>query len=443
MLPPSISYQEQISRIQDNPGELEHLYQDSKLTKQESSFREAIQQWYQGQPDHLLAAAWYYRLGNNIQSSNSRTIDRQWKIAIAASIVLGLVLWGISSPTLTIAGAPLIFFLWSPIIACALLAFLVLTSKKLSLSLIGSVLLLTIATAYALILGMSGKIGNNHDSQTILILLHLPLIAACALGLYILGDTQRSSDVHGFLWKGIEVIGIAGVYAIIGGIFAGLTLGLFYAIGITPNETILRLLGFGGGGLIPVLAVASGYQPELAPGDQDVQHGFSRLLSIAAQLLLPLGLLVVCLYLCFLPFNFQLIFTNRDTLIIYNVLLFAVVALLVVATPLTSSMLAPQLQTWIRRAIIALAILVTVICLHALAAIIYRTVGGGLTINRLAVIGWNSLNIGLLVAFLINQSRKSDLTWIERAQAVYRIGTIGYFIWGAAVLIGSPWILAN
>jgi len=84
------------------------------------------------------------------------------------------------------------------------------------------------------------------------------------------------------------------------------------------------------------------------------------------SLLLPLTLIVLAIYLVAIPFYFSARLENRDVLIIYNLMLFAIVGLL---TP-----------------------------------------------NRLTVIGWNSINIGILGSLIVTQIRAGREGWVEALQ---------------------------
>jgi hypothetical protein len=60
--------------------------------------------------------------------------------------------------------------------------------------------------------------------------------------------------------------------------------------------------------------------------------------------------------------------------------------------------------------LIAVALLAVVVSLYALAAIGYRTWEGGITLNRLTIIGWNVINIGILALLLLRQRRADAQT---------------------------------
>ncbi|MEZ4636805.1 MAG: hypothetical protein R2856_17930 [Caldilineaceae bacterium] len=158
------------------------------------------------------------------------------------------------------------------------------------------------------------------------------------------------------------------------------------------------------------------------------------------RLLLPLTLLVLVIYLCFIPFNFMGPFRNRDLLIVYNVMLFAVMVALVGATPVRSQDLATRFHGWLRTAILAVAALSVVIGLYALTAVVYRTWNDGLTPNRFTVIGWNTLNIGLLIALLYRQWRDGPSAWIDSLQRVVGVALVLYGGWALFVTLAIPFL---
>ena len=158
------------------------------------------------------------------------------------------------------------------------------------------------------------------------------------------------------------------------------------------------------------------------------------------RVLLPLTLLVLVVYIAFIPFNFRQPFDNRDVLIIYNGMLFAVVALLLGATPVTLAETTPRVARWLRLAIIAIAALALLVSLYALAAIVYRTAMDRLTPNRLAFIGWNVVNIGLLAAILLYQARTKGGDWLHTLHRAFSLATVAYAAWTLVVILATPWL---
>jgi uncharacterized protein with PQ loop repeat len=299
-------------------------------------------------------------------------------------------------------------------------------------------------TAYIVALSLAAAPAQQQTYLTLMVL-HLPLLAGCTVGLALLGWHSSAVDRFAFLTKSIEVIATAGVASIAGGIFVGLTYGIFQAIGVSIPTLLTRLLIAGGAGLIPVLAVAAVYNPALPPHAQEFRRGFGRILGILMRALLAPTLIVLAIYLVVIPFNFAQPFSNRDVLIVYNVMLFAILALLVGVTPVApEGDVSPAWQRWLRAGMLALAALVVVVSVYALAAAVYRTTHSGLlTMNRAVVIGWNVINIVLLLVLLAGQLRASGGDWIARVQRAFRLGTVAYLGWALLLALALPWVFSH
>jgi hypothetical protein len=270
--------------------------------------------------------------------------------------------------------------------------------------------------------------------------IHIPLLCWIALGISILGFKSSTKDRFSFLIKSIEVMITAGLYLIAGMAFGGITIGMFEALSISLPDVWLRLIAAGGFGLLPVLAVASVYDPNVVPSEQDFNQGLSKFIATMMRLLLPLTLGVLAIYIIVIPFNFLEPYENRDVLIVYNLLLFAIMGLLLGATPIRGDDLSPQLQKWLRNGIIAVAILTELVSLYALSATVFRTIEGSITINRLTIIGWNTINILILLWLIYKQYKVEREKWIDALQTVFSLATNAYLVWGLFLVIAIPLI---
>lgn len=85
-----------------------------------------------------------------------------------------------------------------------------------------------------------------------------------------------------------------------------------------------------------------------------------------------------------------------------------------------------------------MAILTALISVYALSATAYRTLQNGLTLNRLTILGWNTINIGTLFWLIYTQFKHSGQQWITSLQAVFSLATNAYLIWGLFLLIAVP-----
>jgi hypothetical protein len=424
-----------------DPQTLEKFYQQAKREGQTEIFEKEIARRYAATPDNLLVAAWYFRLQNESRAE-SQGRSMAWRWAVPLGLVLSLIFW-LVTPNLNtpVRSIPTLFLLWAPATACMIIVFLFFAGRtaettKFSLANYRKPLLIllgiVLVTAYAMILGSPA-----NDAYRTLLVFHLPLLATLGVGLYLVSplDDQNSFAA---LHKGAEVVLTGGIIVGAAMAFVAITLGLFSAIGIEFIEPVKRYLLLGVPGLVPVLAMAIAYDPKLAPIKQRFDQGFSKLVFTVARLFLPLTILVGIVYIASIPANFLKPFEQRDVLIVYNVMLFAVMALLSFATPLNAQDVSSKWQVYLRWAIIVIALMAVLVSLYALSATVYRTMLGGATANRVTVIGWNALNIGILCLFLFRQFRANQATWIASTQRVFRLGMIGYGVWGLFITLVIP-----
>jgi hypothetical protein len=335
---------------------------------------------------------------------------------------------------------PLLALWWSPIATMSALIFLTVTAKKNQVRALLLGLGLFAAAAYVMLLAPSLEVPWKINHYLDLAAIHLPLLCWIALGIAVLGFKSSVSDRFAFLIKSIEVMVTAGLYLIAGIVLGGITIGMFEALSISLPDIWLRLIAAGGFGLLPVLAVASVYDPTNVPSEQDFYQGLSRFIATMTRLLLPLTLGVLAIYILVIPFNFLAPYESRDVLIVYNLMLFAIMGLLLGVTPMDADELSPQLQKWLRTGIIAVAILSELVSLYAISATIYRSIEGGLTINRLTIIGWNIINISILFWLIYRQFKDGQEQWVASLKSVFSQATNAYLVWTLFLVIIIPWV---
>lgn len=438
-----MTYLERIRIAHADPEQLEQTYRSALQSGDDGAFTGAIEDAYAEAPDNLLFSAWHYRLAYEVVRPMRRTVP--WMITILLAVTNGLIFWWLSADQYMIkvdgqSHLPLFLIIWAPISAVFVLALLVAGGAKQPLwaALLGvAILALGAYPLWAHTLIGAQALERHYLDQMIP---HLALLAWSTVGLFVLRGRADASNRFAFLIKSLEIFIMAGLFAIAGSIFTGITTGLFEALAITLPDVVMRLLVAGGFGLIPILAVTVIYDATATPAAQSFNDGLSRVIATLMRVLLPLTLMVLVIYLGFIPFRFWEPFQNRDVLIIYNAMLFAVVALLVGATPIQPGALAPGLRFWLRRGLIAVALLAVVVSVYALAAIGYRTWEGGITLNRLTIIGWNVINIGILSLLLIRQRRASEHTWPQAMQAAFGAGMPVYVGWAVFVVLATPWL---
>lgn len=444
-----------LRRLAEDPEALELAYQRAVKAGEQAAFAEAVEAARVESPANLLLAAWHYRLAGAAAAVKKRVIAWGW--ALPLGLLNGLLLWLLSDDqrfmiqvTNPLTGLeytllPAILLLAAPISAAAIAFFLALAGRG-GPGRAGAVTLgLAAAVAYVLLL-FRGIWPRVYQGQYLgLMALHLGLVAWAGVGAVALAREGGAGNRFAFLLKSLEAFVVGGLLAAAWGIFTGVTFGLFSTLGIELSAAVQRLFIAGGGGMIVLVAVALVYDPAAAPLAQPFDEGLSRLVALLLRLLLPLAVVVLAVYLGLIPFNWREPFENREALVAFNALLFAVIALLLGATPVYETDLSARARTWLRRGIIVLAGLALVVSLYALAAILYRTAVDRLTPNRLTFIGWNVVNIAILAALLIGQARaaaggRPGRPWLAAMHRTFALGTVLYLAWALATLLALPWL---
>jgi hypothetical protein len=444
------SYRRTVSELAADPERLEWVYRTAVEAGEGEAFKQAIATSHATAPDNLLYAAWFHRLKDAAAQAKGFVVAWAWVIPLA--LVNGLLFWWLSDEQrymIEIAGArsgqaiqllPAVVLLAAPISAAFVLTYLAAAGRR-RWGLSAAIALIALAAgAYALLVYRQTGTQPFQEQYVTLMVMHLPLLAWAGVGLFLTADRPDPANRFAFLIKSVEVFVMGGLFVLAGGVFTAITVGLFAALDLELPALVIRLFVAGGGGLIPVVATAIMYDPAAPPAGQKFDAGLSRLVALLLRFLLPLTLLVLVVYLAFIPFNFRAPFDNRDVLIVYNGMLFAVVALLVGATPVDAAELPPSLARWLRVGLIAVAALALIVAVYALVAILYRTALDRLTPNRLAFIGWNVINIGLLLLVLLYQARARAGRWLQGLFRAYSAGAVAYTAWTAVMIVALPWL---
>jgi hypothetical protein len=444
----TMTYQQRVFDLSGDPEQLEQVYQAALKAGQAGAFEQAIDAGYETAPDNLLYAAWFHRLKYTAKKAKDNVVAWAWVIPLA--LLNAFLFWWLSGDqfTITIAGygiysrdlAPAIVWLAAPLAAVFVLTYLTAVGRK-SWRL-AAIFALALLAAAAYVLFLYPQLGTIpfQEQYLLLMIFHLPLLAWAGVGAFLVARHRDPQNRFAFLIKSLEIFIVGGLFISAGLLFTIITGGLFNALDVELPETILRLFLAGGLGLIVVFVVALFYNPTVPPSEQPFDEGISRLIALLMRLLLPLTMLVLLVYLFFIPFNFRAPFDNRDVLVVYNAMLFAIVALLAGATPLRLEDVTPRLAIWLRRGIIAVAALALLVSLYALAAILYRTGIDRLTPNRLTFIGWNIVNIGLLILLLVLQFRAAEGQWLHELHRTFSAGTVAYSAWTLVVILALPWL---
>jgi hypothetical protein len=263
-----------------------------------------------------------------------------------------------------------------------------------------------------------------------LVYFHLPLLMWSIFGLVYI-DFNLSDKI-----KRIEFIRYNGDLAILiaimviaGGILTGITIGLFGAIGISIEKFYMENIVIVGAVSVPIVATYISKNYAVIT---------NKIAPIIANIFSPLVLITAIIFLIALAISGKDLISDREFLLIFNIMLLGVMAVVVFSISGTSII---RKQRFNEMILFALSIITVIIDLIALSAIFYRLGTFGITPNRLAVLGSNILVLGNLILITIDlykvnfknvQIKESELT-IAKYLPVY-------VIWVLIVIIGFPLI---
>ncbi|MGV0026535.1 hypothetical protein [Phormidesmis priestleyi] len=417
-----MNFTDRIRESLENPAELERLFREDS-----EAFQVAFESVFAENPDAIVLKVWHERLHfQPVQSDQSRLI-----LADSILILMLCLLAG------TIAKLPAYFpqitenWFYPRNIAFVIfpaLAIYFLTKNKPGKSILGASIAL-----FLLPLVFINTLPNLDKSDTILLsCLHLPFFLWAVLGFVFTGRAFRESDRRmAYLKYNAEMLIYTTLFIICGSLLVGVTAGLFSIISVNLDKFYYEYI------LIYALCAA----PIVAT---HLTHAQSRLIGnlapTIARIFSPLVLLTLIAYLISILTLQRNPFTDREFLVVFNVMLLGVLAIAIFTLSERSSTSKKLVGDYITFALIAIALMVDAV---ALAAIAFRLASYGTTPNRLVVLGANLLVFGNLAGMLVQYTRfflgKGSIAEIKNWITAY---LPFYGIWAAIVLFAFPFVFA-
>lgn len=254
---------------------------------------------------------------------------------------------------------------------------------------------------------------NNEKSDTLILsCIHLLLFLWSILGFAFVGDMRNNNDKRlSFLRYNGELVVIAALIVIAGGIMSGMTIGLFSAIGFNIEKFYFGYVVVFGLAAVPIVGTyLTRTNPQLV----------GKVSPVIAKIFSPLVLLMLVVYLVSMIYSAKDPYNDREFLLIFNALLIGVMAIIFFSIAETSRSDRNQVEIWVLFLLSCITIVVNGI---ALSAILFRISEWGITPNRAAVLGGNVLiliNL-LLVSLQLFKllSGKTNITAVGNAIASY------------------------
>ncbi|HUW93769.1 MAG TPA: hypothetical protein VMV74_11445 [Bacteroidales bacterium] len=271
---------------------------------------------------------------------------------------------------------------------------------------------------------------DSSNQALILSCIHLPLMLWCVYGIvytdFEFNNIQKRVD---FI-KHNGDLAILGALLVLAGIaLAGFTIALFSSIDMKIEKFYSEYIALWGAMAAPaVTAFIIRHYPKLT----------SKIAPLIATLFSPLVLLTLLVYLAAVLFAGKNPYTDRDFLIMFNLMLIGVMAIVVFSITERSGERRVKFNEYI---LFALVVVTLITDLVALSAIFYRLGEFGITANRIAVLGSNLLILGNIVLITIDLFRvtfhNESLDRVTLTTARY---LPLYFLWTVVVVFGFPMI---
>lgn len=411
-----MNLESEIRSLLDQPKALEKLYREHK-----TDYIKSFDGIYESIKEHPVAQAWHERLHFGTDSSDNNVSKADLLFVIICSIIAGILakLPGWVGMIEEYYYACNFSFIAFPLIA----AYFTWKNR------IGIERWWIAAVAMLISCIYINMIPMDDKSDTfVLACIHLPLFTWALVGFSFAGyDLKNKGARVDFLRFNGDMLVMNIIILIAGALLTGLTLGLFSLIKVDITSFYFQNIVIWG---IAASPIVSSYLVKTNPSL------VNKVSPIIARIFSPLALITLVIYLAVVISTGQDPYTDRDFLILFNLLLIAVMALILFATAESTSRQTNAFNNWTLTLLAAVTIIINGI---ALSAILFRINEWGITPNRLAVLIGNLLILSNLVWIFKNMigqlKGKSDNIAIENSIATF---LPIYTTWTAVVVFLFP-----
>ena len=383
----------------NEPKQLEKLYRSDK-----PAFKRAFNALYPELKNHALAGYWNERL-NFASEEISWGSRKDLVFVIIASLLAGLI-----------AKLPGFLHLNEDFFYPRNIGFIVfpfLTAYFAWKNKLSTIKIVSLASATIVGLIFINFLPHVEKSDTLtLSCIHLILFLLSVLGFSFVGDTKNIEERRlAFLKYNGDMVVMTTLILISGGILTGITVGLFSLIGFDIKEFYFENVAVFGLAAAPIVGTyLTQTNPQLV----------GKVSPVIAKIFSPLVLVMLVIYLGAIVYSGKDPYNDREFLLVFNALLIGVMAIIFFSIAGTSQITKTRTETGLLFLLSVVTIIVTGI---ALSAILYRISAWGITPNRAAVLGSNSLI--LIHLFLVTVqlfkviSKKAEIRGIGKVISFY------------------------
>lgn len=400
----------------ENPSQLEQLYQSDKKT-----FIHSFEQVYKQFNHHLSVQIWNERLNKKYEVDNIVFKKVDLLFLLIGSLIAGFI-----------AKIPNFFKLiedeyYAKNISFIIVPLLVIFfSWKKNINLKKIILPLIIIIASGLYINLLPSIESNNS--LILACMHLPIFLWSVVGYtFIGGDLKNQNLKINFLKFNGDALVMSALLVLAGGLFSGITLGLFNLIEVKIEQFYFNYVVIYGLSSIPLFAT---YLVQANPSL------VNKISPIIARIFTPLVLITVLVFLITLLYTGKNIYSDRNFLLIFNALLIGVMAIILFSVTEATKNESNKITLLV---LLTLSILTVVVNGIALSAILFRIAEFGITPNRIAVLGANLLIfINLILVTLKLYQVVSKNTSVDKVGLIIATFIPYYAAWAFLVTFLFP-----
>jgi len=365
----------------DQPEKLEELYRNNK-----SEFRAEFNELYPDIKNKNIARVWFQRL-NYQAMQKSPWQKRDLFLVIGLSLIAGMIA---KIPDFTSLDPDYFFprnisFIAFPV----LIAYFAVKE-----SVAGKPLAIAIAGILASVIYINILPGTEQTDTFFLACIHLPLVLWMLLGYVYTGASPGSYRKRlDFLSYNGDLVVMATLIVISGGLFTAITLGLFQLIDLDIEDFYFEYIAIWGVAAAPVLAT---HLVRTTP------HLVGKVTPVIAKIFTPVVFIMLSIYLAAVLYTGKDPYNDREFLIVFNALLVGVMAIILFSISESSYKHKNNLSLFMLSGLSVVTIILNGI---ALSAILFRIWEWGITPNRAAVLGVNVLILLNLIRIAISLTK--------------------------------------
>ncbi|WP_029036415.1 DUF4153 domain-containing protein [Salinimicrobium xinjiangense] len=407
---------DQIILYREDPVQLEKLYRSNK-----SFFRKEFNKAYPEIKGSQLSQFWHERL-NFENEEVIRGSSRDLIFVIVASLISGIIA---KLPAIVRIEEEFFYPRNIGFIVFPALAAYFIWKNKLSAGKTA-----VIAGVFLTAAVYINFLPNVSESDTfILSCIHLLFFLWAILGYAYVGAKNTYTKRLDFLKYNGDLLVMSALICIAGGIMTGITIGLFSIIGLDIENFYFEYIVVFALPAVPILGTwLTQSNPQLV----------GKVSPVIARIFSPLVLVMLVIYLVSMVFSGKDPYSDREFLLIFNILLIGVMAIIFFSIAGSSGAKRSRLEML---TLLLLSIVSIIVNGIALSAILFRISEWGITPNRIAVLGANILiliNLIMVTGQLLKVvSNKSDLDGVGKTIAHY---LPVYIIWVILVTFTFPLI---